>query len=58
MIFDASPVELTKDEKFVIEQMRKYGPYAEFFIEKKPEADRKEGKLVRIKATQAIKLDA
>lgn len=48
-------IELTPDEAFVIYQMRQYGPYADFFIEKKPTDNSPTGSLIRIEATEKVK---
>lgn len=43
-------MELTPGEKFVVEEMRKYGPYANFTVEKRPTQELQEGELVAVTA--------
>lgn len=44
-------MELTPNEILIIQEMRKYGPYAQFMVEKKPTSEKPNGELVRIEST-------
>ena len=46
-------LELTNQEELVIIFMRKYGPYADFQIEKRPHLDKPDGEITRIVTTQS-----
>lgn len=44
-------LKLTQEEELVIIFMRKYGPYADFTIEKRPNLENPDGKISRIVTT-------
>lgn len=48
----------TEDEMEVLVKMRKYGPYATFHIEKKPQKGRPDGMLIRIVCEESQLLSA
>ena len=47
-------MELTKDEMFVIEEMRKIGPFAMFFIEKRPTKENANGALIKVDVKKTV----
>lgn len=47
-------MNLTIDEKLVIETMRKFSPYANFKVEKRPSRENPNGELMRISVEKII----
>lgn len=50
-------MELAPNEKLLIEEIRKHGPYAEFKVVKRPTSVNKEGEIVSVTAFQTMRIE-
>lgn len=50
-------IELSKEERALIEMVRKYGIWVDFSVEKRPTKDHPNGIITRVVVIQSIKID-
>lgn len=54
MAMENKPIVLKNDELAVIKFMREHGPHVDFTVEKRPDKENPDGKIVRVVMSQSI----